>query len=904
MVANLNRAFRDMYILTNSEQVGAKERTKNKSNYHPLIGADWETADKIRGLLGTYKTVYRGSKGPATYNYAAALNQIREGHLPGAYEGGRGGIKRLRNQLTGPNGGTNIVFDYSVVPGKMTQFLVLSYGLQEQSAWNSYANRSPSSTEFLSSVNSTREYLHGTYNVGNNSYEGLLNGLINVSLYDHASTFYAASSDLDTRLAGGYNLGVEPVYNYYASTTPPYETTIGVGGYGRRPATNKRIKEYHLPNVYYLQSELNNTGSVLLAEYHLPALTLDQNIEWFNVANQQNVTELNVDRYYDLYAEGIAGLLGDSAVYESVDQVLKQNNRNFVVLHTDIDALKEDRINATTIPFYNKITIGYDAYAKTGKEVNVSILRELCADPETKDFVDMLQMQVAMKLAGDTPTRKMGFMKTHKKVNSSTDASDYTFTSTDRPVGSLYDLEELFETLMTDNQDVRIASIINNFSNGVDPLSADIEVDLSTLPFRMIRDYNLSKEQLDVDPVQVENAHIDLYEDTASSANLARVTRTYEEILAGVTAHTETLMYVVKKKHAPTGPAIQTFYISAELANDRPTVFYDTQVKYGTNYHYDIDRVVLVFGNEYKYAAPPIVTQGTNILGLPIKSKIEITNKPNVKILLLPYVDGTGIQALITDKPPVPPEIRFYPLKGINNKIKILLNSSTGKMTVPPVSIAEADQQYFLEEYRTQTGQWHASYEDMISSDGKISFRSDDPVDAYELFRLDRRPQSYRSFQGESILINPVRGIPGSITDPVVPNKKYYYCVRAIDMHNNMSNPTHIYEIELVDNNGQMFLNQNVLRVQQPKEDFMKEGRRFLFIEPSFRQVVYDDYFDDNYAGIPAITSAPLSNILGNIEVDKVWGKSFKIRLTSKQTGRKVDLNLTFKNSGIVNASE
>jgi hypothetical protein len=119
-------------------------------------------------------------------------------------------------------------------------------------------------------------------------------------------------------------------------------------------------------------------------------------------------------------------------------------------------------------------------------------------------------------------------------------------------------------------------------------------------------------------------------------------------------------------------------------------------------------------------------------------------------------------------------------------------------------------------------------------------------------------------------------------------------------MHNNMSNPTHIYEIELVDNNGQMFLNQNVLRVQQPKEDFMKEGRRFLYIEPSFRQVVYEDAD----VGTPAITGAPLSNILGYADTDKVWGKSFKIRLTSKQTGRKVDLNLTFKNSGIVNASE
>jgi hypothetical protein len=44
----------------------------------------------------------------------------------------------------------------------------------------------------------------------------------------------------------------------------------------------------------------------------------------------------------------------------------------------------------------------------------------------------------------------------------------------------------------------------------------------------------------------------------------------------------------------------------------------------------------------------------------------------------------------------------------------------------------------------------------------------------------------------------------------------------------------------------------------------------------------------------------PAYTQLDNLEVgsedleDKIWGKTFKLRLTSKKTGKKIDLNITY----------
>jgi len=283
---------------------------------------------------------------------------------------------------------------------------------------------------------------------------------------------------------------------------------------------------------------------------------------------------------------------------------------------------------------------------------------------------------------------------------------------------------------------------------------------------------------------------------------------------------------------------------------------------------------------------------------------VGVNNNASIRAFLVPHMLGGLPAAPIIDKPPMKPEISFYPFKGVNNKLLILLNSNTGIKEEKPVRILQSDEVYIEEEYFAQT-QEVLSYSEIVEQEKKLKFRADDPVDLYQLFRLSVPPTNYQDFEHYMTEVDPDYGIPGSYLDDVAPNQKYYYCARSIDVHENVSNPTYIYELEMVDNNGQIFLKQKEFNFEKSKENFVKSGRRFIYIEPSLGQTVYDDTREGFQGLAPSLTVPPGDSILGDASVeDSVWGKGFKIRLTSKQTGRKLDLNINFKNSGKVKASE
>ena len=288
----------------------------------------------------------------------------------------------------------------------------------------------------------------------------------------------------------------------------------------------------------------------------------------------------------------------------------------------------------------------------------------------------------------------------------------------------------------------------------------------------------------------------------------------------------------------------------------------------------------------------------------------DIVATMEVEVQALPVV-GTfpsyySAVTMVQDKPPMPPNVEFVPYMGVNDEILILLNGQAGTVATPPIVIKGEDV---------------AKFEDLYVSQGKdpsdftqnIEFKSDDPVHTFQVFRTTVPPGIYSDFEGHQLaefteyLMPDVPTTLASYLDSVVPNTKYYYCFRSIDVHENLSNPTEVYEVEIVDNNGQIY---PIIKLYESCKDtkdqsFIKTGKRFIYIAPSTRHTDLDDDVTTNTAldnSLPISEgTAPEGNILGAPGVKKVWGEIFKVRVTSKKTGRKVDFNLIFKNTGVPN---
>ena len=71
----------------------------------------------------------------------------------------------------------------------------------------------------------------------------------NAPFIDLTQVYYKPSNDEGIRKKSGLTIKVEGVYNFYADTTPTYETI------------SLQASEPMLPNFYCLESEIRNTGS-------------------------------------------------------------------------------------------------------------------------------------------------------------------------------------------------------------------------------------------------------------------------------------------------------------------------------------------------------------------------------------------------------------------------------------------------------------------------------------------------------------------------------------------------------------------------------------------------------------------------------------------------------------------
>ena len=224
------------------------------------------------------------------------------------------------------------------------------------------------------------------------------------------------------------------------------------------------------------------------------------------------------------------------------------------------------------------------------------------------------------------------------------------------------------------------------------------------------------------------------------------------------------------------------------------------------------------------------------------------------------------------------------------------MNENATKNTYLPISIEDDDD---------------AKYEEIRIGQGKepgeaLLFGSDDSLVSFQVYRLDTPPTTYRDFAGQRrYTLETVTSTGRSITtastlDNVEPNVAYYYCFRTIDKNGFVSVPSPIIKVQMVDDNGRIY--PIVEPYDLPSADTRKAEktfRRYLEIDTSLDSKTINgiDPASESSAGNPLLPPAGVS-LAGS-----VWAENttFKVRIVSKDTGRKIDLNLNFNVEGISN---
>jgi hypothetical protein len=377
--------------------------------------------------------------------------------------------------------------------------------------------------------------------------------------------------------------------------------------------------------------------------------------------------------------------------------------------------------------------------------------------------------------------------------------------------------------------------------------------------------------------------------------------RSWEEILDGKLAHTEDLFYRIEKSRKDNVENAEWKKVQNILIPNTSELdvvkYIDTQLKYSdyATYKYDVYVHRVVFGSKYFYqwldqndntvmldhsanktinelkddysnnlspidglSRRPVNENGD--VSTSYTAQFRATVEPSIIILQDKLFSTSDI--VIIDKPPVVPDVNIIPYRAINSRIKILLTGASDRYRAKPILILPGDEEKFEKIKAAQ-----------LSFDEKIEFGSDDPVKRFQIFRIQQKPKSYSDFKIYTEINEEF------YEETIFPNTKYYYTFRAIDSHGHISNPTQVYEVELIDEKGAV---KPVIRLvdMEPQENKIniKDCQKYIYLKPALKQI----YFSD---------SSEVDGIFSSSEKRK----KYKMRLTSKGSGKKIDINFSFK---------
>jgi len=782
---------------------------------------------------------------------------------------------------------------------------------------------------------------------------------------DHAFIFDspADSSIRDTAANVRILFGnVEAKYNFYqeeyeTATQAIAELFSSVGFIAGQDVAESKYEthgqaELYLPNFNVIlaerQNEINGVGAIEIVQ----SLQTDSN--YFNHSTLGGRLPINILRPVAL-VEGdmpeISGPRGTSGneylrqwghVFKTEtagtalfdDTSLRNTAKKFKNIIFPLSAVKNENITTykSSFPFYNEINFNTDINTKMADILHDSNLFL----PLVSDYIAFVDPDTSYAFESVT------FASAAAAKKRTTTLTAYAQEITAPGLQSTnYGAMESYDFPLNAAGSSRKQYFFDNFAEGIQNLnpSSNLVGHITSIQNKTI---SVGSEEFSDQEIEffAENPLIQLIYKSMFKAMFIEFVkkhrRLYSDIVAGKTCYNETLFYRIEKRDG-AGQLIQSFYVLNDSQLDEATLI-DTQIVYSKKYSYQIFAVQMVVGNRYRYGANTEQAFETGDPHWAWQAHINVVDDVSIMLFEIPYTSTKTVYA--QELPPTPPDVNFIPYRNKDSQVMISLNASMDDYYDDYIPILPDDVD------KIQNAQ--------IGTSGKVHFRSEGDITGFDMFRISQfdfpnGPTSYSDFGienvGKKVTLSAVKGAP-SLIDAIIPNTKYWYTFRTNDAKHegsewgvnfqsqlsdsynysnapDFSNPTDVYEIQAVNNNGAIYFimktydigyfdAQKQIAARIPTRPF----RKYLLIKPNIEQSLINQDpensgmdFDD--PEIKASIKDYLENFNDNAEFvplgikeQSIFGfepnsvneyNQFKVRLISSKTGRKVDVHLRFK---------
>jgi len=343
-------------------------------------------------------------------------------------------------------------------------------------------------------------------------------------------------------------------------------------------------------------------------------------------------------------------------------------------------------------------------------------------------------------------------------------------------------------------------------------------------------------------------------------------TKRFTQIYENEPCEKEYIIYKIQKFKDTNSSPTQTFWMYEEELKE----YIDYQIKLNSTYRYLFSAYAIVYGTSTSIQN---ITEGQNS-----HVTVQFSRAPSYRMAILDFDD---ISLKVAPKIPMPPFVAFQNESNSENYIKIYLDLKNSSKKEEFISITSDDSSLM-------SGI-------VLDEEGRVNFEYTMEEGKFEVFRLSEKPKSYGNFENAKTLdvTNKHRSTSVVFKDNLMPNKKYYYMFRAVNIIGMPSNPTPVYEVEMIKDasKSKVIVKTVDLETKEIKTD--KTFKSLLQITPAFQQDIFNDQAD-LISDLPSFQKR-INDIPLGTATDKIWGKKFKIRVKSKDSGKIIDLNVKFK---------